>query len=236
MSSVLYKIFSNNSDEEVHAEFLKFSRGAFENRYLIEAKKQKDKWSIKTSSEFANYLVKKCLEKIKDEIEVKGVIVSTLNLGSDEEIGFKIEKRKNFMGIRQLVVNTKTSPDKILNLMNKYPRAFFALSFSVNGCGIKIKAKAPKSVKPAGKGEKEVKADFCSIKTSDKSIIEDLFFDSPQFDEIRIKHTIKINEIILPKGVEDPVRIRELSERKGVMFRHINIDGKEKTEEKEFIV
>ena len=60
MSSVLKKIFSEQSDEEVHNEFIKFGKGVFENRYLLEAKKQKDKWAIKTSAEFSNFLVRSC--------------------------------------------------------------------------------------------------------------------------------------------------------------------------------
>src|SRR3989344_6948269 len=74
MKNVIAKIFSGETDEEVHSDFVKFSRGVFENRYLLEGKKQKDKWSLKTSAEFVNYLVRRCLEKISGKVRVTGAI------------------------------------------------------------------------------------------------------------------------------------------------------------------
>ena len=68
MENAIAKIFSGKIDEEVHSNFVKFSCGIFQDRYLMEAKKQKDKWSIKTSSEFANFFAKRLLEKSKGDI------------------------------------------------------------------------------------------------------------------------------------------------------------------------
>jgi hypothetical protein len=188
MSGVLKKIFSGKSDEEVHLEFIKYGKGVFENKYVVKAKKQKDKWSIKTSAEFANFFVRRCLEKTSEEIDVKGVIVSTFDLTA--EMDFEVEKVKKFMGIQQAVINTKISPEKILKLMDKYPRVFFALSFKTPGYELKIKPKSPKSAKPSSKGEKGPKANFCSLKTDDKDIVDDVLFDFPSFKEIEINHTM----------------------------------------------
>ncbi len=260
MQSVIYKIFSKKIDEEVHSEFIKYSEGIFENKYLLEAKKQKEGWAIKTSAEFVNYLVKSCLEKTKGEIEVSGVIVSTFDLRNamggyvfDPE-----EKVKQFMGIKQLVVDTKpspgmvnsiqkfkdgikqlvvdtkTSPERIIELMNKFPRAFYALTFSTPDFQIKTKAKAPKGAKPAAAGEKEVAPNFCSIKTSNNEIVQDLFFDALDFKEIKINHTIQINEIILPKEIGDPAQMREKAIRKGKIIRKLTIDGNKKEKEIDF--
>jgi len=232
MNSAIYEIFVNKNGKNVHDEFVKFSRGVFSDKYLIEAKKQKDKWNIKTSPEFANFLVKYCLEKIKKEIEVSGVIVSTFDISEKAE--FNIERIKQFMGVKQAVVNTKTSPEKIISLMNVYPKAFFALSFNSEEYQLKIKPKAPKSAKPSTTGEKEASADFCSLKTSDKGIISDLFFDNPEFNEAKIKHNIVIKEIILPTNEKDPVKIRENAVRKGKIERIAFYDGKEKKIEADF--
>lgn len=232
MESVIKKIFSGNSDEEVHSEFIKFSRGKFENKYLINAKKQKDKWNIKTSNEFANFFVRKCLEKASEDVKITGIIVSTFNIQND--VQFEILNVKQFAGVKRFVINCVTNAKNILDLMNKYPRAFYALSFSVPGCVLKIKAKAPKSTKPSTNGVGDPKADFCSLKTNDKSIVEDLFFDQSDFNEIAIKHTIQIDEIILPQGVSDPVQLRELAKRKGKIIRDIKINGNSERKEKEF--
>ena len=231
MESVLKKIFSGKIDEEIHSEFIRFSRGVFNNRYLIEAKKQKDRLSIKTGHEFANFLIRKCLEKVKGDIELKGVIVYTGSLGESK---LQIERVKQFIGVKQYVINTKTNASDVLDVMNKNPRAFYALSFSFPDGKLKIKAKAPKSAKPSNKGEADVKANFCYLKTADKNIVEDLFFDFPNFTEIKIKHTLKIEEVIVPKDIEDPVKMREMSKRKGKILREINIDGKLEKKEIEF--
>jgi len=233
MKNIIYKIFSGNPDEEVHNEFIKFSRGVFDNRYLIEGKRQKDKWSIKTSSEFANFLVRRLLEKVEGEIEAKGAIISTLDLSKD--VDFEIADTKGYMGIKQLLIDTKTSAGKIIALMDKYPRAFYALTFSIGGNELKIKAKAPKSGKPGTKGDDEgPKADFCSIKTNDKEIINDLFFDFPSFYEIKVKHIIEVREIEIPKGIKDPREMREKAVRKGILKRFVQVDGVKKQSEKAF--
>ncbi|MCU0642625.1 MAG: hypothetical protein MUF61_03585 [archaeon] len=230
--SVINKIFSKKFDEEVHSDFVKFSKGEFNDRYLVEGKKQKDRWSIKTSAEFANFLVRKCLQNVKGKIPMTGAIICTMDISKDADL--PVEKVKQFMGVKQLVINGEVEADKIIRIMDKYPRAFFALTFSAGNSDLKIKAKAPKSAKPASGGEKEPKAEFCSLKTGDKSIIDDLFFDIKDFKEIAIKHVIKITDIILPKGETDPAKVRELAKRKGVVIRKITADSRQSVKEAPF--
>ncbi len=223
--SVLKKIFDGKTDEEVHSDFVKFSRGVFDNRYLVEAKRQKDRWNIKTGAEFANFLVRTCLQEVKGEVEVKGVIVAAFSV--DKEAEFPIERIKQFMGIKQAVVSAKTTADKILKLMDKYPKAFYALSFSTPLSELKIKPKAPKSAKPAASGDKEASADFCIIKTSNQSIAQDLLFGLPDFSKASIRHTLNIKEIVLPKNINDPAQLRGLAKKKGTIKRIARFDGKE---------
>ena len=232
MENFLKKISEKRFDESVHNEFTKFSKGVFDNKYLIDAKKQKGRWSIKTGAEFANFLVDSCLESAPEKISVKGVIVSTLDLRN--EVNFEISDMKQFMGVKQLVIEGEIEKKELLRVMEKYPKAFYALSFSTLEFELKIKAKAPKSAKPASRGEKEVSADFCSLKTSDEKIIKELFFDVPAFQEASIRHTLKINDIIVNKGEKDPVKMRENAVKKGVIVRKIKADGKESVKEYPF--
>ena len=168
----------------------------------------------------------------ENEIDISGIIVCTPDLRN--EIKFNIEKVKQFAGVKQYMINAKINASEILELMNKYPRAFYALSFSTPKNQLKIKAKTPKSGKPGTKGDNGIKADFCSLKTNDENIIRDLFFDLPDFKEIKIKHTIQIDSIEIPKGIDDPVKIREMAKRKGKVIREIEIDGRIEKKEKEF--
>jgi hypothetical protein len=236
MESAIKKIFSGRTDAEVHSEFVKFSKGVFGGRYLLEAKKQKDRWSIKTGAEFANFLVGKCLEEVSGKIFVKGIITSTFDIrtGMGGFVFNPEEEVKQFMGIKQLKVDCEAESRRIAEVMNKFPRAFFALSFSTGKSELKIKAKAPKSAKPSAGGEKEPKAEFCSLKTSNRQIVDDLFFDNPDFNRISIKHTIKINEILIPKGISSPVEMREKAVRKGVIVREVEADGRKSSREAKF--
>lgn len=232
MENVFKKIFEGKIDGDVHNEFVKFSRGVFNDKYLIEGRRQKDKFAIKTGYEFANYLVRKCLEKINGEVDVKGVIVTTLNLNSD--IKFVISNVKQFAGVKQYVIDCKVNSMDVLGLMDKYPKVFYALSFSTADCELKIKAKAPKSGKPSNKNGGEPKADFCSLKTKDVELVKDLFFDFPDFKEIKISHTVQIDSVILPQNENDPVKLRELAKKKGKIIRDIEIDGRKEKKEREF--
>lgn len=228
---IIKKVFDGNFDEEVHSDFLKFGRGEFKSKYLLVVKAQKDKFSIKTGPELANTLVKESLKKISGKILIKGVIVSTGEL----EISFSNDK-KQFMGIKQFKVDAEVDPREILDCMEKYPRAFFALSYKTDSYELKIKPKAPKSAKPSTKGEKEVVADFCSLKTKDRELIKTLFFDVGTFKEIKISHDILIEKIIYPKDFASmkPEDVREQSKRKGKVIRKIEIDGKTLVKEAEF--
>ena len=138
------------------------------------------------------------------------------------------------MGIKQFLIDGLIRGEKIISLMNKYPKVFFALSFKISDYELKIKAKAPKSGKPGAKGEDGPKADFCSLKTTDFSLVKDLFFDFPDFKEISINHTIEINSIEVPSGNMAPEEMREKSIRLGKVIRKIKVDGVEKRSEKEF--
>jgi len=228
------KIFEKKVDDSVHQEFVKFSKGEFKNKFLLEGKKQASKWSIKTSVEFTNSLVKLCLEKAPEKLKIKGIIVSTLDVESD--IKFEIKDVKKFMGIRKIIIDTEANKADILELMNKQPRVFYALSFETPSSQLKIKEKLPKSGKPSSKGEKEPKADFCTLKTTDQAIVKEIFFDNPIFKEIKINHTLKITDIIMPKGEEDFAKIRLLAKRKGKLIRNIIADGKKLVKETDFIV
>ena len=234
---VIKKIFEGISDDEVHNDFLKFGRGEFKNRYLVEGKKQPNKWTLKTGPEFANYLVKECLNKTAPEINAKGILVTTNNLGTDEEIGFSIKKRSNFQGIRKLEIDTKIDVAKLKALMEKYPRVFYALSFSGDNFDLKVKAKAPKSGKPGKESEEGPRASFCTLKTNDEKIVKHLFFDVPEFKEVIINHTVVVADIVYPKdfATMKPEAVREQSKRKGKIIRKIIVDGKEEIKEKDFL-
>ena len=279
---IMNKIFEGVCDDEVHVAFLKFGRGEYRNKYLVEGKRQVGKWAIKAGAEYVNFLVRRCLEKVssgddsskddsskddsskddssKDDsgepsgessgessgepsgepsgehsgrVAIKGIIVSTLDL--KDEIGFDVVKIGNFQGIRKNVIDTEVEASEVLALMDKFPRVFFALSFKGVDFVLKIKAKAPKSGKPGG-GDKSV-VDFCSLKTKDKEIVDELFFGVGGFSEVKVGYSISVTDIVYPENVEElnPAEVRELAKRKGVVVREVEVDGVSRISEAGFV-
>jgi len=225
------KIFENKIDDDVHLQFQKFSRGEFTNRALIKVKKVKNNYTITTTAEFANEFVRLVAERLGEKKgKITGAVISTLDLGS--EITF--QSRKQFMGIKQYGINKEMSGNEIKELVDKLPKAFFALTFnSEKGDILKIKAKAPKSAKPKTK-EETPKPDFCKLVTSDEKIVRDFVWEKSDFKDALIIHDFMIKEIIAPKDEKDFSKMREMAKRKGKIIRKIEIDGVKSVEEKEF--
>ena len=219
------KAIEGGVDESVHLQFQKFSKGEFRDRALIEAKKSGNRYTIKTSSEFANDLVKAMAKKLGEEkTKIIGAIVSTSDLKG--ELNFR--EVKQFQGVKRYLLDSEMSGVEILNLLEKFPKNFFALSFFAEEDVLKIKPKAPKSGKPGSKGEEAPKADFCSLKTTDSEIGKSFIFEKPDFQTAKINHVFFIDKIIIPdelKNSKDFAIIREKSKRAGRIVRKGEIDG-----------
>jgi hypothetical protein len=228
------KVFDKQIDEDAHLQFQKFSRGEFRNRALIKVKKVKNKTTITTTAEFANEFVQIVAEKLeKNKTKVTGAIISTFDLG--KEIDY--QNKKQFMGIKQYIIDKEMSGDEIVGLIKKFPRVFFALSFdSGKGDILKIKAKAPKSAKPKTKDEAPT-PDFCKLITEDEQIAKSFVFEKSDFKLAEIYHDFFIDSIVIPdeiKNERDFAIVREKSHRKGRIVRRAVIDGKETKEEINF--
>ena len=227
------KIFDEKIDNLVHSQFQKFSKGEFKNRALIEVKKSKKGYTIKTSAEFANDLVRVMAEKLDDrKTKVTGAIVSTSDL--KEEIEYK--DIKQFQGVKRYLIDFEMSGKEIINLLNRFPKTFFALSLIVGEDILKIKPKAPKSGKPGKEGEKP-KVDFCSLKTNNLKIVKSFVWEKENFTKAFINHYFIINSIEIPdelKSSEDFARMREESKRVGKVIRVADFDGEEIRSEKKF--
>lgn len=226
-------IFDKKIDDSVHLQFQKFSRGEFGNRALIKARRSGEKYTISTTAEFANGLVRKAAEKLgSDKTKVMGAIVSTSDLKEDLEF----KEIKQFQGVKRYLIDREMSGDEIISILDKFPRAFFALSFGCDkdSTNLKIKPKAPKSGKPGKKGSKKFNPNFCRLTTTDSEWGKSFVFENPNFKTAEITHKFLIEDIIKPEGEEDFARIRELAKRKGRIIRESIIDEKEDRKEINF--
>ena len=225
-------IFDGKEDENAHMQFQKFSKGEFRNRALIRARRTGNKYTITTSAEFANEMVKNVAEKLGDEkTNVTGAIVSTNDLTGKLDFTDK----KQFQGVKRYLINKEMSGSEIIKLINEFPKAVFALSFSAGDSELKIKPKAPKSAKPSSKEDEKPKPDFCKLITHDAKLGQSFIFEKPDFKQANINHTFFINELITPSGEKDFAKIRELAKRSGKIKRDAIIDGKEFVKEFNFV-
>jgi hypothetical protein len=227
------KVQDKNLDESVHLQFQKFSKGEFRNRAIVKAKFSGGKYTINTSAEFANELVKDFAEKLgNNKTQVTGSIIGTNDLKGVLEF----KKISQFQGVKNYSIEKEMSGSEIIDLINKFPKNFFALSFSAGEDILKIKPKAPKSGKPGTKGEDAPKPDFCKLITKDKKLAESFIFENPEFKDASIVHDFFIDKIEVPeelKTSEDFALIREKSKRIGRILRKTEIDGSKTQKELE---
>lgn len=222
------KISDKNFDADVHSQFQKFSKGEFKDRAIVKVKFSANKYTITTTAEFANEFVKIVAEKLgENQTIVKGGIITTLNIDID------YKDKKQFQGVKKYLIEKEMSGKDILELLNEFPKAFFALTFNAGDSILKIKPKAPKSAKPKTKGEAP-KPDFCKLITTDAKIGQSFVLEKTNFKLAEINNTFIITDIIKPKGEIDFAKIRELAKRKGKILRKALIDGQEINSELEF--
>jgi len=224
MDSFIKKIFNEKSDNFVHLQFQKFSKGFYKNKALIKASKSNKGYSINTSSEYANELVRNVAELINEnqKVNVTGIVVSTRDLTN--ELNFK--NKKQFMGVKQYIIDSEMNKKEIIGICDKFPTSFIGLSFSFDETELKIKPKSPKSAKPSTKSGEQPKVDFCKLKTNNESLVRNLIFDIPDFKKLEISHDFEITGLEIPKNEPDPLKMRENTVRLGKIKRRMVIDGK----------
>lgn len=233
MDFFIKKIFDGKTDELIHLQFQKFSRGNFRNRAMIRAKFSAKGFNVSTTAEFANELVRAVAERLGEKsTNVTGIVVSTSDLTGKLEFNGK----KQFMGIKQYIINGEMNGNKIIELCDNFPECFIGLSFNAGETELKIKPKAPKSAKPSTKSADEPqKIDFCKLKTTDKDLIMALIFETSDFKSAEIFHDFIIEDIDLPTDAKDPNELRRLAKRKGRIVRRSIIDGKQEMKEIKFV-
>ena len=153
-----------------------------------------------------------------------------LQKNSAEEIDFELAGMKQFAGVKTFLIDTELSKNQIQGLFDKFQSALILLSFSTEKGTLKTKVKNPKSAKTKDNEDgEEPKADFCSFKTKDESIVKDLAFDvNKDYKKVFIKHTFEIDDLEIPKEyLNDFVKARLHAIRKGKLIRQVNIDGEQ---------
>ncbi|MCH7568238.1 MAG: hypothetical protein IIA87_02350 [Nanoarchaeota archaeon] len=218
MESFIKKIFRGESDEEVHKYFVRFGKGDYKRRFLISLNKV-GKIKLRASFELANDFVN--FVKENKDVKFSGKILTK------EKVPGKEGRKKSGYFVYEI------SESSIEKFEDAY---FYLLNVEDPDIVLKIKKKLPRPGKKADKIDDK----FCSLDLDKKywPMVKDAFFwDVPEnVKKVSIEHELIIDDIIFPEDVDNPVKIRELAKRKGKIIRMTIVDGKEKSEEKEFVI
>ena len=195
----------NKVDESLHKMFVRFSNGVFEDRFLLKIKKSKDRLDVKGSYDVWQELFN-IIVKESNEVNVVGRL-------------FKSRKKEDYEG--------NVNCDEIKRIVSE--NDFALLDITAGDYLLKCKKALPKP-------GKSLNVKFCSAKLP-LSALDVLAFDfkDKTFKQAEIKHTVIVEDIILPEEEEDPVLLRVKSKRKGKIIRKIILDGNETVKEFEFI-
>jgi len=218
MDCFIKKIFDGKG-EEAHSQFIRFSKGRFENRALLNLQKS-NKIKLKGSFEWANDFVNVVSELAN--MRFSGIILSKEQLNLDNE------RKKS--GIFQYEVSDIAS-ERIKQIKDRI--YMMLLDGEGEGVLLKIKKRLPK---PGKSGDAKIDDKFCLIEADLKywPKIRETFM-LPECRKCKISHTYIIDELILPDDEKDFAKIREKAKRKGKIIREIEIDKNITKKEIEFI-
>ena len=217
------KIFQNKDDERVHSQFVRFSRGIFENRAVMNISRNgkiKISGTFELSSDLARFMA-----FLGKKINVSGILMSR-----EEIAGLSGSMKK---GVFVYEINEAVSFERLEEISKKA----YCLLLDCDGEGITLKTK--KTVpKPSPKGLDKVNDRFCVAQIDIKfwSLVKSEFlFDLPEGKKYRIINKYEITEIIVPENEKDSEKLRLLAKRKGKVVRKSIVDGNETVQEKNFI-
>lgn len=221
------QIFEGKADDSLHHKFVRYGKGEYE-RLLFDITKTKKNLKVKSSFDFANDFVKIIADNAKDKLEVKGKIIVNEDFEEElESMGVPVANFKKRGKLYTAEINTTLTPEKLKEIYEKYGEKFLLLNIKSENFKLTTKSSLPK---PGGK----IVDNFCSA-TLPLDLIEEFVWDADDFQKLKIRHVLKINEIVIPEELKNnPARARVESKRKGTIERILDIDGKEDKKETEF--
>jgi hypothetical protein len=228
---LMKKIWQNEVDDPVHSQFVRFSKGKFDNKFVTVISRS-DKCKVSTTFELANNLVLLACS-ITGKVKASGVLLIRENpaeLLKSLGIDAKIKKKA---AIFSAEIEAELSADAINKIAEK--SYFMLFDCEAEGVLLKMKHKLPQ---PAKSNSDKVNDKFCVLELDIKhfaKVKEEFAFDIGDFKKARMVHSIDIKEVIIPAGEKDFEKMRLNAKKKGRITRKITADGKETSVERDFV-
>ncbi|MBU3913582.1 MAG: hypothetical protein KKE50_05825, partial [Nanoarchaeota archaeon] len=190
MSCFIKKIFDGVIDEEVHRQFIRFSRGSFAGRAALSLVK-KDKIKLGGSFEFANDFVSFAAENA--DAKFSGIILSK------EQLEFPGKPKSRIYKYDVSEVNS----EKVRDVRNK--AYSMLLDAESEGISLKMKKKLPK---PGKSSDLKIDDKFCILEC-DLKYWEKLrdWFMLPECSKAKISHIYVIEDVIVDRDEKDFVKM-----------------------------
>jgi len=212
-------IKENKVDEWTHNKFIRYSCGTFE-KELFCIKIGGKNIQIQGGFEYLDCMFDLFSKLIKEDVELKGVIVSKVDIKKDlDDLGIEIKKKFG----KKYTIEAVLDSNKFKQFVNKFNQFPLLLKLKSGNYSLSVKKSVPK---PGKVLEKFLTAKFA--KTDLNVLIDEFLFDSKvdKFKKVEIKHTYVIDDIKIPKQYEnDPAMARLKAVRVGKIIRELNIDG-----------
>lgn len=231
MECFIKKIFENKTDDSVHRQFVRFSRGSFAGRAALSLQKG-EKIKLGGSFEFANDFSMFAAEISGGK--VTGIVLSKENISSlmsTNGIKGNSETKNGGLFYKNNIDEQQMSQDNLKKLVDNS----YASLLDVEGSGFSLKMKKKKLPKPGKSGEIKIDDKFCILELDINywPKLKD-FFMLPDCKKAKISHIYAIEEVTVDKNEKDFAKMRENAKKKGKIIRKMMIDGRESVEEKNF--
>ena len=216
------KIWKKEIDSSAHKQFVKFSKGVFENKAVMNVRRN-GKIKISATYELANDLIL-LASSLVPKINISGIILTKNAIPGLEG--------KEKSGLFNYNINQEMDSKKLYEIVENSHYAL--LDCSGEGIDLKMKKKLPR---PSSKSIEKVKDKFCLMQLDIKfwpKVKDEFLFDLPEGKKYRMIHKYEIKEIIMPKGEKDFAKIRLMAKRKGILTRSVEIDEKTSSQQTDF--
>jgi len=224
----------------IHRHFYRYSKGDFIGPAL-KISTTKTRITLRGSHEYEDLIQEVVLQTTsKDEINVNGVLITGSNINDDLQalgLNWSLKKSTGKTKNYKAEISDKIQRTILLKTIEKLRiNSYLLLSFTINpGCKVSTKKRIPQpSKKKVEEDDINTRIQFCTgvIDNTEKNVkliidsaLSDFKSDIPnQFKNLTLLNNYKIEEIFLPKDVENSMLLRILAIRKGKMFRSLQID------------
>ncbi|TFG27544.1 MAG: hypothetical protein EU532_07250 [Promethearchaeota archaeon] len=225
----------------IHRHFYRYSKGDFIGPAL-KISTTKSKITFKGSHEYEDLIQEIVTKTIdKNEFEINGNLITGSDINEELQslgLSWNLKKSTGKTINYNAEITSKITPEILLKTIEHLRKSSYLLiSFNISpNCKVTTKKRIPQpSKKKVEDDDINKRIQFCSgtINNTEKNLkmvissaLKDFASDLPdQFKEIVILNNYKIDEIILPKEVNNSLLLRIMAIRKGKLFRSLEIDG-----------